>query len=119
MTESVSACDFCSKSDKWIVAAMAQNSAVSIVDVKKFYNPSKGIDWQAYLNSLGVGIGGRGLVQLNVAGIKSWARFQIWVFAAQLQELVKRGWEIDDPQIIPYLQCIALDQNDCKPPPDK
>ncbi len=121
IAEQVNTCDPCSVGDKYVVAALAQNGFPkgTVTDLLRTYGNNGRIDWNGYFNSIGTSNSipdQLRRVQMAAVGIKDWNRFQVWVFAVQLEELMRQGWTIDDPNIIPYLKCIAQSGSNCSSP---
>jgi hypothetical protein len=113
----VAACTECSTTDKFIVAALAQNSVISAKEVGEVlgrYRSNGQINWGGYLAKLGPVQDWRGPWLSFRAGGRPWALFQVQLFLNDLLALIQAGWEAPPNLNIAYLQRLASGAEDCK-----
>jgi hypothetical protein len=113
--ESVEACNGCTTTDKFIVAALAQN-AFYVDGVRSLLrNADNSVNWNEYFKSLPTVSDSAQKIRTTLLPCKSWECFQLRMFVNDMLALRDKGWEIPSDVNINYMQCLADGRTDCKP----
>jgi len=114
--EAVAACAECSTTDKFVVAALAQNQAIDAGWVKDVINTRSDngqINWSTHIARLPGAQDVRAPWLSLRAGGRPWALFQVQLFLNDLLALIEAGWEAPPDLNIGYLQCLASGAQNC------
>ncbi|MFZ1476044.1 MAG: RHS repeat-associated core domain-containing protein, partial [Anaerolineae bacterium] len=112
----VAACTECSTTDKFVVAALAQNQVIGADWVTKVLAKSRDngqINWGNHIAQLPGVQDVRGPWLSLRAGGRPWTLFQVQLFLNDLQALIEAGWEAPPDLNIGYLQCLASGAENC------